>query len=661
MNEPQAAGSLFRPGENCCAVAHADRAAFVVDGADYFAAFMAAAERAQRSIIMLAWDFDSRTGLAFGDDNRARATLGEFLNGLARRRRTLQIHVLDWDYPMIFGTDREFAPLYGFGWKRHRRVHFRFDDSHPLAGSHHQKIVVIDDRLAFVGGLDLTDAALGHARPPARRSAAHRARQAVSAVPRPDDRGRRRGGAPARPRSRASAGGSPPASGSGRSRRTAIRGRRRSPPDVTDVNVGIACTSPPVERPRGRAQRRAALPRHDRAGALVHLPREPVLHLAQDRRRRSKPVSPRPTVPRSWLVTRFLSHGWLEEMTMHVLRTRLIKTLRDRRPARPLPRLLPVHRRARGRHLHRPPLEDDGGGRRVAADRLGQPEQPLDGRRHRVRPRRRGAPADRRSRGRSAHSATACSASISGVPADAVAREIERTGTMHGGDRRARLRAARRSNRSTSCRSGPTRWSSTVALADPERPVSLESLVGQFAPDTGGCTRRRCGRPPVRSPRWYSPSRCLALHAARRRRDRGQRDRMDRGVRQPVVGAVGDPGGLHAGLRDDVPATADHARRRGRVRAMARFRLLDVRHPARRDRRVLRRTPASTATRYAASPGTDSTGSRTRCRRAGSSRSRRCGSYRWPRSPWRASSPARSASSCGTWWSARFSACCRAR
>jgi hypothetical protein len=29
------------------------------------------------------------------------------------------------------------------------------------------------------------------------------------------------------------------------------------------------------------------------------------------------------------LVTRLLSHGWLEEMTMHVLRTRLVRALRE--------------------------------------------------------------------------------------------------------------------------------------------------------------------------------------------------------------------------------------------------------------------------------------------------------------------------------------------
>jgi phosphatidylserine/phosphatidylglycerophosphate/cardiolipin synthase-like enzyme len=147
---------LFRPGDNCCAVARADRVALVIDAQAYYEAFMRACERAEREILILAWDFDSRTGLVFGEDGRCLTTIGEFLNGLARRKRRLQIHILDWDYPMIFGKDREFLPLYGLSWKHHRRVHFRFDDTHPLAGSHHQKIVAIDDKLAFVGGLDLT-------------------------------------------------------------------------------------------------------------------------------------------------------------------------------------------------------------------------------------------------------------------------------------------------------------------------------------------------------------------------------------------------------------------------------------------------------------------------------------------------------------------------
>src|SRR6185503_1884968 len=42
------------------------------------------------------------------------------------------------------------------GWRTHRHVHFGFDNRHPVGGSHHQKIVVVDDSLAFCGGIDLT-------------------------------------------------------------------------------------------------------------------------------------------------------------------------------------------------------------------------------------------------------------------------------------------------------------------------------------------------------------------------------------------------------------------------------------------------------------------------------------------------------------------------
>jgi len=41
------------------------------------------------------------------------------------------------------------------GWSAHRKMHFHRDGQHPVAASHHQKIVVVDDALTFVGGIDL--------------------------------------------------------------------------------------------------------------------------------------------------------------------------------------------------------------------------------------------------------------------------------------------------------------------------------------------------------------------------------------------------------------------------------------------------------------------------------------------------------------------------
>src|SRR5690242_16666138 len=136
--------SLFRPGHNCAAVARADRITFLVDAEAYYDAFMRAALRAERSIIILAWDFDSRTPLTL-DANRQPILLGNFLNELAASTRHLRIRILDWDFPIVYGTDRELPVSLGLTWKPHRRVAFRFDDTHPFAGSHHQKVVVIDD------------------------------------------------------------------------------------------------------------------------------------------------------------------------------------------------------------------------------------------------------------------------------------------------------------------------------------------------------------------------------------------------------------------------------------------------------------------------------------------------------------------------------------
>src|SRR4030095_15539090 len=159
MREAGPRQSIFEEGRNCRRVGQAQRIALVIDGDDYFKMFMAAAERARQSIIIVAWDFNSNCSLDNEcGSNNPRAKLGEFLNHLARRRRGLHIHVLDWDFPMIYAKDRE-APVkvrLGWGWKPHGRVHLEFDNTHPPGGSHHQKIVVIDDALAFCGGLDLT-------------------------------------------------------------------------------------------------------------------------------------------------------------------------------------------------------------------------------------------------------------------------------------------------------------------------------------------------------------------------------------------------------------------------------------------------------------------------------------------------------------------------
>jgi phospholipase D1/2 len=150
-----AAVPLLRPRLNCQRVARAGRAALLIDADAYFGAFARAALRARRSIVIVGWDFHSATRLHLGKRHIPDA-LGEFLNFLVQRRRTLRIYVLTWDYPLVFARGRESAPVYKLGWHPHRRVHFRYDDRCPVGAALHQKIIVIDGAVGFCGGIDLT-------------------------------------------------------------------------------------------------------------------------------------------------------------------------------------------------------------------------------------------------------------------------------------------------------------------------------------------------------------------------------------------------------------------------------------------------------------------------------------------------------------------------
>jgi phospholipase D1/2 len=141
-------------GRNCWKVAQAGRASFLIDAASYFAAFRQAVGRARQSVVILGWDVDSRTRLVPRDDGAPVALL-PFLNHVLERRRDLRVYVLGWDFSVIYTFEREALPSYRFAWKAHSRLTFRLDSAHPIGASHHQKVVVIDDLVAFTGGLDL--------------------------------------------------------------------------------------------------------------------------------------------------------------------------------------------------------------------------------------------------------------------------------------------------------------------------------------------------------------------------------------------------------------------------------------------------------------------------------------------------------------------------
>jgi phosphatidylserine/phosphatidylglycerophosphate/cardiolipin synthase-like enzyme len=153
-----AANRVLKRGSNCWKISEVHRTGLLVDARDYFRAFYHAARAAEHYILLSGWQFDSGVALLRGADAEAageEARLLPFLNALCESKPDLRIYILAWDFSMIYGLDREwFQELY-FNWTTNERLQFCFDRCNFFDASHHQKFVVIDGRLAFVGGLDL--------------------------------------------------------------------------------------------------------------------------------------------------------------------------------------------------------------------------------------------------------------------------------------------------------------------------------------------------------------------------------------------------------------------------------------------------------------------------------------------------------------------------
>ena len=79
-----------------------------------------------------------------------------FLNGLVESRPDLHVYINVWNFHVLYLRERELFQDVKLGRQTHQRVHFVQDGVHRFCAAHHQKVVVIDDTVAFAGGIDLT-------------------------------------------------------------------------------------------------------------------------------------------------------------------------------------------------------------------------------------------------------------------------------------------------------------------------------------------------------------------------------------------------------------------------------------------------------------------------------------------------------------------------
>ena len=144
--------------------AMAARLRVIVDAEGYFDLIQQAMLKARHRILLIGWDFDTRIHLTRGRrwwqkpwKREYPARLGSFIPWLVRHHRTLEIRILKWGIGTLEFAVRGTMMLDLLRWLPHRQIKLKFDNAHPVACSHHQKIVVIDNALAVCGGIDMTD------------------------------------------------------------------------------------------------------------------------------------------------------------------------------------------------------------------------------------------------------------------------------------------------------------------------------------------------------------------------------------------------------------------------------------------------------------------------------------------------------------------------
>jgi phospholipase D1/2 len=323
----RSAPTIAQPGKNCWRVERADRFYCVQDAADYFRLVRNALLQAQQTVFILGWDIFPAVDLLPGDEaSDAPTRLDHLLAFITRRRPRLRCYVLIWDYAALYTLERDPFARWKLGWRTARRIRFGFDDRIPFGGSHHQKIVVVDDQLAFCGGIDLT----GHRWD----TSAHRV----------DEPARTSAGEPYEPYHEVHAmatGALATALGTlARDRWRAIGERRLPPlrastndlwpsevaPDLTDVNVAIARTVPEIEgQPAVRECESLFLDSIARAKQSIYIESQ---YFTNDTLAEALAARLRePDGPEIVIVSPKECHGWVEQNTMGVFRDRVFRLM----------------------------------------------------------------------------------------------------------------------------------------------------------------------------------------------------------------------------------------------------------------------------------------------------------------------------------------------
>jgi phospholipase D1/2 len=129
----------------------ADRVSFLINGKQYFSCLARALNEARRRIWIIGWNFNPEILL---EPEQSGTTLGDILERAVQSNPDLEVRILVWTLGPIY-SDKSPKIFLRKTFPKSNRIQLRFAFQPVLRACHHQKLVCIDDAVAFLGGIDL--------------------------------------------------------------------------------------------------------------------------------------------------------------------------------------------------------------------------------------------------------------------------------------------------------------------------------------------------------------------------------------------------------------------------------------------------------------------------------------------------------------------------
>lgn len=137
------------------------------ESAAYFAAVSDAISRAQRRVLIVGWSLDDRIRLLRDDpagtgsvsraaDSVQDRSLGEHVMDRAQEHPALRIQLRIWQAPAVFAADQHITEWFQDQARALDNLDFLRVPAASAFAARHEKYVIVDDTLAFVGGIDLS-------------------------------------------------------------------------------------------------------------------------------------------------------------------------------------------------------------------------------------------------------------------------------------------------------------------------------------------------------------------------------------------------------------------------------------------------------------------------------------------------------------------------